>query len=91
MKMVLYMLFESSYISPLFSKKQKQCEMAKSYVFALHTAAVLAVRGPAKTYLSYQNNMKTAIFFVVNKKIDNAKVEYYWPLLKVSDRIPGLI
>lgn len=58
MKMVLYMLFESCYISKLFSKKKKkQCEMAKSYVFALHTAAVLAVRGPAKTYLSYQNNM----------------------------------
>lgn len=38
-------------------KKKNQCEIAKSYVFALHTAAVLAERGPAKTYLSYQNNM----------------------------------
>ena len=41
----------------------------------LHTAAAPAVQMAVKPELSYQNDIKMAIFFAANKNIDNAKVE----------------
>lgn len=59
----------------MISNNTGQTEEAGLLMVTLCTAAAPAVRMAVEPELSYQNDIKMAIFFAANKNIDNVKVE----------------